>query len=206
MRNHDELSLAHLTEDLANEMQKQLAKQGKVFREGYGISGRTFSLLKNSKKKFRMAYFLLASFPGSFMFNYGDEIGKSNIPFKQLKNFEQKDTRNINRGILYSRELSSPQNKLLIKFFQQLLKQREEIKEYLSIWPIRMPASKGIFAANYQLQTSELLIFINLTGKIKAIRLDCCSHILVIATVNNAILIKRIVRLGPYAGIWLIRE
>ncbi len=69
MRNHDELSLAHLDANLTKSLQSALLPFGVTFREGHGVSGRTYSLLNRNLEKFKMAYLLLFSFPGSVMIN-----------------------------------------------------------------------------------------------------------------------------------------
>jgi maltose alpha-D-glucosyltransferase/alpha-amylase len=101
LRNHDELSLGHLEDATRLTFYQTIQHQGMDFRNGCGISGRTFSLLNGDVQRFMMAYFLLASCPGAMMLPFGDEFALANIPFDSLSKLEQKDTRNINRGLIH---------------------------------------------------------------------------------------------------------
>src|SRR5205085_1961864 len=51
LRNHDELSLAYLDEQHVKDINNAILKNGAPFREGFGVSGRTFSLLGSNLKK-----------------------------------------------------------------------------------------------------------------------------------------------------------
>lgn len=202
LRNHDELSLAYLNEDLLKEIKNSIGKYGKMFREGHGISGRTFSLLRRNKKRFLMAYFLLASFPGGIMIPYGDEIGYKNIPLKNLLPIEKSDTRNINRGLLLAKELHGGKVSSLFENLSSIVKQRRHLREYLNVWPERISAPKTIYAASYKLGSSELLIYVNLADKPQLVIFDLTEfHLL--EHVNSVKLKNNAVLLGPYAGVWL---
>src|SRR5205823_6129018 len=107
LRNHDELSLAYLQDPLLTDVKIALMRHGAPFREGFGISGRTYSFLGTSDMKLFNAYLLDSSVPGGLLIPYGDEIGKTNIPLDKLPQNIRYDTRNINRGKLTQEELSS---------------------------------------------------------------------------------------------------
>jgi maltose alpha-D-glucosyltransferase/alpha-amylase len=204
LRNHDELSLAYLPDDLTQEVRKAIIKYGKDFREGYGVAGRTFSLLGFTIKRFLMAYFLIASLPGGMVIPYGDEIAHRNIPLKKLKKKDRKDTRNINRGIISAKEFSLKKSKDISEQFATILEKRKQLRDYLNVWPEKLKTPKEIFGARYTLGTSKLLIYVNLSDneydlKISLKTFHPIAHI-------NAINIQQKdgkISLGPYAGIWL---
>jgi maltose alpha-D-glucosyltransferase / alpha-amylase len=205
LRNHDELSLAYLTDDLKNDVSNELLKNGAPFREGYGISGRSFSFVGKSIKRFMMSYFLLASLPGGMAIPYGDEIGVVNIPVSKLSQKEKKDTRNINRGTLTKRQINTQKAKHIYESFSKILQQREILRDYLNIWPERMridEVDKNIFAAKYMVGTSELIVLINLSEKAKKIPRKFSDYERV-AHVNNVKITDKAMYLGPFAGAWL---
>src|SRR6185369_11050843 len=111
LRNHDELSLAYLNDRLTKTVNDELSKFGEPFRENYGIAGRTFSLIGSQYKRFLMAYFLLASFPGGIAIPYGDEIAYKNTPLYKMRETERLDPRNINRGFITKQEFQKKQSK-----------------------------------------------------------------------------------------------
>lgn len=202
LRNHDELSLAYLSDDLTKEVKDAILQYGKEFREGYGISGRTFSLMGFQTKRFLMAYFLLASFPGGLVIPYGDEIAFRNIPFNKLKNSEKKDTRNINRGVISQKEFNTKKARNVSENIATILSKRRELRDYLNVWPEKVQTAKEIFGASYRLGTSELLIYINLSKKRKIIKNDM-KEFRAIAHINAIKINENTIQLGPYAGIWL---
>lgn len=202
LRNHDELSLAYLPDDTLKLMQDSLENLGADFREGCGISGRTYSLLGSNKEKFLMAYFLLASLPGGMMMPYGDEIAKSNIPLDQLEENERKDTRNINRGTVLAEEYEVPENKAAFQLMSELISQRKIFRLYLNNWPKRLDATKEVFAVTYNNGTNNLTICINLSQNPVTIKFEKDNLIKVMA-VNNAEFNGPNLTLGAYAGMWL---
>jgi maltose alpha-D-glucosyltransferase/alpha-amylase len=204
LRNHDELSLAYLSDDLTKEVRDTILKYGKDFREGYGISGRTFPLIGFSIKRFLMAYFLIASLPGGIVIPYGDEIAYRNIPFNKLKESDKKDTRNINRGIISAAEFNLKKSRNVSEQFATILEKRKQLRDYLNVWPEKIKTQKDVFGAIYRLGTSELVIFINLSKKRQEIQFDI-TNFRPIAHIN-AIKLKQkenVIKLGPYGGIWL---
>jgi maltose alpha-D-glucosyltransferase / alpha-amylase len=207
LRNHDELSLAYLSDELKDRVNADLMKKGAPFREEYGVSGRTYSLLGRNTKRFLMSYFLLASLPGSMAIPYGDEIGKANIPLEKLSKQERIDSRNINRGILTEKEINAPKARKIFEEFAEIVKNRSIMREYLNVWPKRVKLKHKdpeIFAARYTAGISSLYILINLSDKSKRIRIQS-KKFLKVAKINQANLRGNRVTLGPYGGIWLQR-
>jgi maltose alpha-D-glucosyltransferase/alpha-amylase len=202
LRNHDELSLAYLSNDLTKEVRNAILKYGKDFREGYGISGRTFSLMGFRTKRFLMSYFLLASFPGGMVIPYGDEIAYKNIPLKKLKKLDKKDTRNINRGVISKAEFHTKRARHVSEYIATILAKRRELRDYLNVWPEKIRTEKNIFGACYHLGTSELIIYINLSKKIKHIKKNM-EGFRPIAHINTVSVNGKKITLGPYAGIWI---
>jgi maltose alpha-D-glucosyltransferase/alpha-amylase len=204
LRNHDELSLAYLPDSLNKVINKELMPKGKPFRENFGISGRTFSLLNKSVKRFIAAYFLLASFPGGIMMPYGDEIGYENIPLHKLSASEKRDTRNINRGRITRREFRRSNAKSIASRISSILEARMHLREYLNVWPEKIEGPKGVYAAVYRLGSSELLIYVNLSDKRKQIKRELNGFITK-TSINTCTVTKDLIKLGPYAGVWLQR-
>lgn len=203
LRNHDELSLAYLPDDLLKKINSTLLPNGADFREGCGVSGRTFSLLEQDSKRFLMAYFLLASMPGGVMIPYGDEIGTENIPLKTLSKEQQKDTRNINRSTLKKETYQDAAKKSMFKKFAAILEYRKILRNYLNDWPQEVKISKHIFAARYEGEKENLLIYINLSGKPQEIKLDESCAFKLAAQVNRVKVQPHKINLGAYGGVWL---
>lgn len=202
LRNHDELSLAHMKSDITDKISKEVAPRGLPFREGYGISGRTFSLLGKNIKRFLMAYFLLASLPGGILIPYGDELGLDNIPLSRIKNKNREDTRNINRGKIYLRSLNSRKANFISESIKQILYERNQLKDYLNITPENLEVGKGIFSAIYKIGTSELIVLINLTNKTRKFK-SKFKGFRRLSQINNAFVTENLIKLGPYGGVWL---
>jgi maltose alpha-D-glucosyltransferase/alpha-amylase len=205
LRNHDELSLAYLPDDLLKTMHEAIGKYGKDFREGCGISGRTFSLLGRDKARFLMAYFLLASLPGGIVIPYGDEIASSNINEAELSAFDRADTRNINRGKLFVKQYEKEDVKTIFQAITKIIRQRKILRDYLNIWPTRLTAPAHIFAAAYKNHHEEIQIYINLSDQPYEFSCDL-TNIKALAQINTLAFQQENINLGPYGGIWLKRE
>lgn len=205
LRNHDELSLAYLTDPLLGVVRDALMPNGASFRSGAGISGRTFSLLGGDEARFLNAYFLLASLPGGMLIPYGDEFGVKNIPLSELPEQLQADTRNINRGVLDAGTSESSRGRRIMPQLAKMLHQREALREYVNVWPVRLPASPAVFAASYCYGTSQLLAYVNIGDKPQQVEhsdepLDNYRKLLTMGDVQVS---GENLELGPYAGIWL---
>lgn len=74
LRNHDELTLAILSEEEKNYMYKEFVKDFKMLRHG-GIGRRLSPLLDNGRRQTELLNNLLMTMPGSPIIYYGDEIG-----------------------------------------------------------------------------------------------------------------------------------
>jgi maltose alpha-D-glucosyltransferase / alpha-amylase len=202
LRNHDELSLAYLSGPLLGSVKKKLMKNGAPFREGYGISGRAFSLLDSDEKRYINAYILLASMPGGMLIPYGDEFGRENIPIDDLSDSERHDTRNINRGYLTKNEKSSVKGKKIYAKMKELLTTRQQLREYLNIWPKRIDTENEVFAAYYGKGSSRLVVLINLSPKSKKITFDP-SGFTPLLKHEQVKLAEDYVHLSPFAAVWL---
>jgi maltose alpha-D-glucosyltransferase/alpha-amylase len=203
LRNHDELSLAYLSDQQLFTMRQAMGHLGEDFREGCGIAGRTFSLLGANIERLLMAYFLLASLPGGIVIPYGDEIACANIPLSQLPIRDRVDTRNINRGTLLKAHYETEQAVMLTKQLAAIIGHRKMLRSYLNIWPVRLAAPHTIFAASYKNCQEELLIYINLTPQVE--KLELPHNDLLPAAAINSVEHAEELTLGPYAGIWLKR-
>lgn len=203
LRNHDELSLAYLPDNILKEVQDAVLKHGEPFREGYGVSGRTLSLLGNDEKRFLMSYFLVASMPGGVVVPYGDEVGMKNIPLDQLRDHEKRDTRNINRGLLLKKAIYSQKGKRIYQTLAKILHDRQVFRDYLNIWPEKIMDHKNVFTAVYRVGTSELIILVNMSDKTHKVTL-ASNYYKTVSKVNGVrIHNNNEVILSAYAGIWL---
>lgn len=202
LRNHDELSLAYLDAETLKTVKRKLLRYGKSFRKGYGISGRTYSLMGSNERKFLSAYFLLSSLPGGMLLPYGDEFGKVNLPDSALSELEIQDTRNINRGVLYRNEMDEPKAKRISEKMREFLMKRKHLQEYLNIWPTMIAVQKEVFAGEYISGSSRLVIFVNLSSKRQKISFHSAGFTPIHSLWKFERNEKEII-LSPYAGIWL---
>lgn len=117
LRNHDELTFEHTPQRIREALYSRLVLNGLDFRNGFGVSGRTFSLLGEDIRLVKLAYGLLYSLPGIPAVIYGDEIAVKNNFAYMDKRLEEKrklfpntslDSRDINRGQIFCDEISQP--------------------------------------------------------------------------------------------------
>jgi maltose alpha-D-glucosyltransferase/alpha-amylase len=205
LRNHDELSLDHISTELSEEMKEKLIPNGVPFREGHGVSGRTFSFLGNSEKRFLMAYFLLASLPGGLGVIYGDEVGKANVPMKKLSKQEQLDSRNVNRGRLSRKLMESGKAKRVYKTMCSIMTERNLLREYMNVMPTELEMKNPdpkVFTAVYTLGISKLYVFVNLSGKPKEVPVRIYGGRTVLK-INECKAYKSKVKLGRYGCMWI---
>lgn len=149
-----------------------------------------------------MTYFLLASLPGSLLIPYGDEYGMENISDLSLSPEEIHDARNINRGMLSSKVTNSEKGKRIVTQITRIIERRQVLKNYLNVWPQEITTDDEVFGARYTLGTSELVIFVNISGHQKNIPFDPFSF-QEISNVNATEIEKNQIKLGPNAGVWL---
>jgi maltose alpha-D-glucosyltransferase/alpha-amylase len=204
LRNHDELSLAHLPRALVREVHRRLLPYGKDFGEGHGLSGRTFSLLGSNPARFRMAYFLLASLPGSLMVIYGDELATGNRKLASLPPALRADTRNIARGTLGKQALEDPEGQACSAFMARLLGVRRGLGRLLDGPPRRVRGPKGLFHALYRDGSRQLRVLVNLSAHCRVVPLDLSGWTSLLV-VNDARVGIGGAFLGRYAGLWLGR-
>lgn len=202
LRNHDELSLAYLDNKSLHDARKAFMKFGKPFREGYGIAGRTMSLLGNDLHKFFMAYFLLLSLPGGILMVYGDEFGKKSTPDNLISKKLISDPRNINRGLLTSKYIKDHNHSEIVDFFTRLFQVRKTNFTYFLVWPEQLSDVDSIFYASYNLGSSELRVAVNLSTEKRILKLALSGYKKIFET-SDVTFGKDEIILGPYAGIWI---
>jgi hypothetical protein len=180
-------------------------KYGEPFREGYGISGRTYSFLGRDEKRFFNAYFLVASLPGGVLIPYGDEIGKTNIPLDKLPPELRKDTRNINRGKITVEERDSAKGKRIMDMLSKFILKRQVLRDYLNVWPQRLSTPPGVFAASYRYGVSELLVLVNITDKIQHVKIAVAldKDYKEVLSLHEFEYGEGEITLSPYGGVWL---
>jgi hypothetical protein len=148
---------------------------------------------------------LASSLPGGLLIPYGDEIGKNNIPLDKLPKKLRSDTRNINRGRLTTKALNSPRAQSISHMLSAIIHKRNLLKEYVNVWPQRLAAPTGVFAASYCYGSSELLVLINITDRYQSVKLNVPvrTDYTEILRFRERELREDEITLGPYAGIWL---
>lgn len=205
LRNHDELSLAHLPNAIKNKVYSTLIPFGEPFREEYGISGRTYSLLGKNEKRFLLSYFLIASLPGALGIPYGDEIGMTNVPKNLLSQTDLQDSRNINRGRLSLKQMHSKKGQRLYAALSKIIKARKILTDYSNIHPERILRSRvasSVLAMVYRSGSSQLYVLINLSEKRQTCPLSLRKGV-IISQVNQIAINDHEVILGRYAGVWI---
>lgn len=212
LRNHDELTLEYVDEQVRRSINDKLAPRGLPFREGFGVSGRTASLLENKPEKILMSYFLLASIPGNPAIIYGDEIAKTNdyenmkiqtqIKRKLIGDEKiQDDTRDINRGYITPEDRQNPIGSNLFKELSNVFKMRKDIREYLQVPPKRIENTPGILAAEYKLGDRILHTYVNLLDKPLNITIADNPELLI--KINETEVSGNTLHLSPFGGVWL---
>lgn len=205
LRNHDELSVAFIDDQLREDIVKTLTPLGAPFRQGHAVAGRTYSLLGKNPERFKMAYTLLASVPGTLGVMYGDEIGMENLALESLSEEEQKDTRNINRGVMPLNEEDTPLRRELREAITEILNKRRFLNYYLNIPPELVDLGrKQMFICKYKYGISELLMLINLGNSNQDFEYIFPDHE-VMLKVNTASTDGTMIHLGPYGCLWLQR-
>lgn len=203
LRNHDELSISFVDGKTRTATVNELAKGGALFRGGHGLGGRTFSLLGKDMERLVMAYALVASIPGAQGIVYGDDVAMENVDIRTLPEADQKDTRNINRGILKQDWKTDPARQPVVKALQEILNKRRFLAYYMNAFPeIIFNEIPEVFVCRYTHGTSQLVTFSNLSEK--EITIDYVfNNGEVVLTVNNAKLEGSKVILGKYGCLWV---
>lgn len=212
LRNHDELSLEFVNQEEREIVLEYLNDYGLTFRNGFGIAGRTYNMLNNNPNKVAMAYLLLASLPGSPAVIYGDEYGKENDSEYMKKMTADKkallgtndivdDVRDINRGIIKEAEKAREIHNEISK----ILNKRQEVAHFFETTPVKLETNAGdsVFAAKYTLENQTLTVLINLSqDEISIAYTDKAKPVL---EINAVELDNKDVKLGPHAGLWLLK-
>ena len=176
LRNHDELSLENASKEDRELIVGLLSSRGELFREGFGVSGRTMSLLDNNSQHLLLAYMLLLSLPGNPAIIYGDELGKTNEHsfMEQQTRWKRErfgdnsiadDTRDINRGsIVKGKETNSDVAKNIYSQISGLFTTRLKYIDYFMGLPERIRVGKkSVFAVEYGSKAKRLVGLVNLS-------------------------------------------
>jgi hypothetical protein len=150
-----------------------------------------------------MAYALVASLPGAQGIVYGDDVAMENVDIHTLPEADQKDTRNINRGILKQEWKTDPARQQVVKDLQEILNKRRFLAYYMNAFPeIIFDEIPEVFVCRYTHGTSQLVTFSNLSEK--EITIDYVfNNGEVVMAVNNARLEGTKVILGKYGCLWV---
>ncbi len=213
LRNHDELSLEYVEVEDRKEMLEYLRGTGDEFREGFGYSGRSVNFLKEDLRRLVMAYFLLASMPGSPAIIYGDELGKGNdFEFMKLQTLYKRDhlgddsieddTRDINRGWIGEGEILSERGHFVYVEMSKMYKRRLELPE-IALGELKRVDSdtEGLLVGKYELEKGELMVLINLTNEEKVYQVEGVDRLEF--EINYAKLESGKLVLPEYAGAWV---
>lgn len=176
LRNHDELSLEFAEEHIRQYIYSNLIKYGLDFREGFGVTGRTLSLVKGKFKDLLFLYKVLASLPGTMAIIYGDELGKKN-DFKfmkkqvvhkekvlKLEHFSE-DTRDISRGTITSKNLIGYNFRITNFLMSKIFKNRLKYIEYFKKPPTSFMVNQSTLTLEYNNEGKILLIEIDFKKK-----------------------------------------
>lgn len=172
LRNHDELTLEYIDEDIRDYVYNTLLTRGRGFRDGFGVAGRTFDFVGNSSDDLLFLYKVLASLPGISALVYGDELGKRNDPEYSLAQVKYKkevlglvdaseDTRDINRGVI--KEEDFVDNKLISEI-SNIFNRRLELTDYFKTIPLSN-FENNILVLEYKLEKNQLRIEIDFRNK-----------------------------------------
>jgi maltose alpha-D-glucosyltransferase/alpha-amylase len=213
LRNHDELSLEFTPDDLRETINSTLLENGMQFREGFGISGRTYSLLGKNPKRTLMSYFLLASLPGNPALIYGDELGQENDDENMKVQRENKisrtgdqnieyDTRDINRGVVRELDFETERAKTMIPEIRKIFTTRLKYKAMYSTVPEKIDnGDSEIFGCRYNFEGEKILVYVNLSEKSKTIEVSR-DHKEVMA-INDSGYSDGKINLGGFGAIWI---
>lgn len=213
LRNHDQVMLDNLDEDVRLVLYEHLTPKGLSFKEGFGIAGRTANFLDNNEKIIIMSYALLASLPWSPAVYYGDEIGQTNNSKHMEKQTSLKkklsvnqdishDTRDLNRGPFQIDKMHLEKGKRIYKAISKVLNTRLRINNFSTIIPTKIDTThQHIFAARYKLDGKNIDVFINLSGKNDKIALNKPGK--EILSLNNSYIENQTINLNEYGVIWI---
>lgn len=216
LRNHDELTLEFAEANERLLIYEGLKGNGLPFRAGFGLAGRTASFFRDKPRKALTAYLLLASLPGVPAVVYGDEIGKGNdlkymntqTELRQIVTGNgalHDDTRDANRGVISHIEKNQPSALQLYTAFSDIFTTRRRFKAMATQMPEPIPdVPRDIFAAQYDLGSSMLEVYINLGEEPFQRRVDPLSTKEL--SINYAFLNDDRVVLPPFSGIWVRRK
>lgn len=213
LRNHDELTLefANVQERLL--IYEGLKGNGLPFRAGFGLSGRTTSLVNGKTNQLLTAYLLLASLPGVPAIVYGDELGKGNdLEYMNTQAKLRKyitghpdtpsDTRDANRGIITNAQKSQPSALGLYYSFSQIFTTRKRFPEIATSQPQRLEnVPTDIWAAHYQMDRSDMYIYINLGDE--PFQCSIPQNSVLELTINGARKYGDRVLVPSHAGVWI---
>lgn len=211
LRNHDELTLEYASPEQRQLILRRLKGRGKPFREGFGYAGRIYNFLENDARHVLMAYFLLASLPGSPAVIFGDELAKeySNTFMKLQTRWKRRrfadpdiahDTRDINRSPVFLGEDELTEDAIFLKTeLGKVFTNRSQFTfSFKNLAKIDSVTDTSIVAGRYNLP-QPLEIYINLSDDLKEIPV---SGELILG-INQARLKTNRLELPAYAGGWV---
>ncbi len=208
IRNHDALMIDRIGSKNKQLIYDRLSEAGLPFAKGTNISGRTFSFLEEDPKRVLLAYFLLASLPGSPAVIYGDEIGKKNdFPYmEKIVNWKREhlddpsiaeDTRDISRGHITNDDIESKVAAEIYNALSSILNTRLEFSDCMHEIPERIDSPSSILALKYR----GLLVYINLAEEVVELEIDGNKELLL--ECNDVKVSEETFELGAYSGAWV---
>ncbi len=213
LRNHDELSLEFAKPQVRGGIIRAFGVGGRDFREGFGLAGRTLSLLGGDERRLQSAYLILASLPGNPAIIYGDEIGKENeIEFMKEQTLYKRertgdmemadDWRDINRGVMEPEEIERSKGRRIYRGMTEIFQTRQRFVEFFTNLPEEVDGMNDeVLALKYDSQGEELVILINLTEDEKRIPFKWGR---LVFEVNEARIENKEVVLPAYGGVWVV--
>lgn len=195
LRNHDELQL------FGNDLKflhtfLTLETTNLSFRNYNGVSGTTFSLLKENVNKFKIFYFILTLFSNYFMAPSGDE----HLSINKICNFDEFDNRSIHRTSfkydLIKNKIEN-KNKDIFNFFKDIL----NLNITFNYEDILIHNHKELLFIN----NGKYLIFVNISSNIlyQEYIFNVVNLYKIILNLNNCYFINYILHIPPLSGIVL---
>lgn len=201
LRNHDELQLfGKNLKDIHDFF--ILHTTNLSFRKYNGISGTTFSLLKEDKSKLKIYYLILIIFSNYYMVPSGDEYFSTNKTLGEIQedDIETKDTRFIHRNSFEYNLLTNTltENKEMYNFFNEITK-LNLFFSYVDILVHRHNEKLLI------INNKKYLIFINISSNIlyQEYIFNIVELYKIIYNLNNCYFKDYVIHIPPLSAIFL---
>ena len=92
-----------------------------------------------------------------------------------------------------------------VRRLSKFIGKRPVLRDYLNVWPQRLPSPPGVFAAIYRFGVSELLVFVNITDESQSVKIHLALNkdYAEVLSLHECEYGDGEITLSSYAGIWL---